>query len=85
MDYFAVSLPDLQIWDGSLDEANRIHCLYMLALGYAGLGDKAHSDRYRDEAEKMNINHQGIQSFKSLTNVTNNEIFNSLAGTAVNV
>lgn len=85
MDYFAVSLPDLQIWDGSLDEANRIHCLYMLALGYAGFGDKAHSDRYRDEAEKMNINHQGIQSFKSLTNVTNNEIFNSLAGTAVNV
>ena len=85
MDYFAVSLPDLQIWDGSLDEANRIHCLYMLALGYAGLGDKAHSDRYRDEAEKMNTNHQGIQSFKSLTNVTNNEIFNSLAGTAVNV
>ncbi len=85
MDYFAVSLPDLQIWDGSLDEANRIHCLYMLALGYAGLGDKAHSDRYRDEAEKMNINHQGIQSFKSLTNVTNNEIFNSLVGTAVNV
>lgn len=85
MDYFAVSLPDLQIWDGSLDEANRIHCLYMLALGYAGLGDKAHSDRYREEAEKMNINHQGIQSFKSLTNVTNNEIFNSLAGTAVNV
>lgn len=66
MDYFAVSLPDLQIWDGSLDEANRIHCLYMLALGYAGLGDKAHSDRYLAEAEKMNINHQGIQAFRTL-------------------
>lgn len=66
MDYFAVSLPDLQVWDGSLDEMNRIHCLYMLALGYAGLGDKSHSDRYLAEAEKMNINHQGIQSFKTL-------------------
>lgn len=71
MDYFAVSLPDLQIWDGSLDEANRIHCLYMLALGYAGLGDKAHSDFYLSEAEAMNINHQGIQSFKTLNNGTN--------------
>lgn len=66
MDYFAVSLPDLQVWDGSLDEMNRIHCLYMLALGYAGLGDTAHSERYLAEAEKMNINHQGIQSFKTL-------------------
>lgn len=65
MDYFAVSLPDLQVWDGSLDEMSRIHCLYMLALGYAGLGDKAHSDRYLSEVEKMNINHQGIQSFKT--------------------
>jgi len=69
MDYFAVSLPDLQIWDGSLDEANRIHCLYMLALGYAGLGDKAHSDRYLAEAERMNINHQGIQAFKTLADI----------------
>lgn len=66
MDYFAVSLPDLQVWDGSLDEMNRIHCLYMLALGFAGLGDKAHSDRYLAEATAMNINHQGIQSFKTL-------------------
>lgn len=68
MDYFAVSLPDLQVWDGSLDELNRIHCLYMLALGYAGLGDKAHSERYLAEAEAMNINHQGIQAFKTLDN-----------------
>lgn len=66
MDYFAVSLPDLQVWDGSLDEMNRIHCLYMLALGYAGLGDKAHSERYLAEAEKLNINHQGLQAFRTL-------------------
>lgn len=69
MDYFAVSLPDLQVWDGSLNEMNRIHCLYMLALGYAGLGDKAHSERYLNEAKSMNINHQGIQSLVSLFRV----------------
>lgn len=66
MDYFAVSLPDLQVWDGSLDEMNRIHCFYMLALGYAGLGDSVHCERYLDEAQAININHQGIQSFRSL-------------------
>ncbi len=65
MDYFAVSLPDLAIWDGSLDEANRIHCLYMLALGYAGLGDASHSQRYLDQAAAIDLNHQGIQAFKS--------------------
>lgn len=70
MDYFAVSLPDLQIWDGSLDGANRIHCFYMLALGYAGLGDRVHSEHYLAKAASMNINHQGIQSFKTLDNVT---------------
>ncbi len=69
MDYFAVSLPDLQVWDGSLDEMSRIHCLYMLALGYWGLGDREHSDRYLHEAEKININHQGIQAFNSLKEV----------------
>lgn len=65
MDYFAVSLPDLQIWDGSLDDVNRLHCLYMLALGYAGLGDARHSGRYLAEAAAMDINHQGISSFRS--------------------
>lgn len=66
MDYFAVSLPDLQIWAGSLDDANRVHCLYMLALGYAGLGDACHSKRYLNEATSLDINHQGIQSFRNL-------------------
>ncbi|MBO4944749.1 MAG: DUF5107 domain-containing protein, partial [Muribaculaceae bacterium] len=65
MDYFAVSLPDLQVWDGSLDDMNRIHCLYMLALGYAGLGDEAHSARYMAEAKKMDINHQGLRALST--------------------
>lgn len=37
MDYFAVSLPDLQIWEGDLNLSNQIHCKFMLALGYYGL------------------------------------------------
>lgn len=65
MDYFAVSLPDLQVWDGSLDEMNRIHCLYMLALGYGGLGETAKAIRYLDEAAALDPNHQGITTVRS--------------------
>ena len=65
MDYFAVSLPDLLIWDDSLDVKNRIHCLYMLALGYYGLGDMSHALKYLAEVEALDINHQGIQQLRS--------------------
>ena len=66
MDYFAVSLPDLLIWDDSLDTKNRIHCLYMLALGYFGLGDREHGERYLREVEGLDINHQGVQALRTL-------------------
>ncbi|MGN0220538.1 MAG: DUF5107 domain-containing protein [Prevotella sp.] len=66
MDYFAVSLPDLLIWEDSLDRKNEIHCKYMLALGYLGMGDKAKASRYLDEVSGMDINHQGIQSLRSM-------------------
>ncbi len=65
MDYFAVSLPDLLIWEDSLDRKNRIHCLFMLALGYTGQGDKAHAERYLKEVEEMDINHQGVQALRT--------------------
>ncbi len=38
IDYFAVSLPDLLIFDADLDARNRVHCLFMQGLGYLGLG-----------------------------------------------
>ncbi len=66
MDYFAVSLPDLLIWEDSLDVKNRIHCLYMLALGYYGLGDEQRSEYYLKEVEQLDVNHYGTQAFRSL-------------------
>lgn len=65
MDYFAVSLPDLLIWDESLAARNKVHCLYMLALGSAGLGDMKHYHRYIEEARHLDPNHQGILMAKS--------------------
>ncbi|MDN5213719.1 DUF5107 domain-containing protein [Fulvivirgaceae bacterium BMA12] len=38
IDYFAVSLPNLMIWEEDLKLRNKIHCYYLMALGYAGKG-----------------------------------------------
>lgn len=38
LDYFAISLPDLLIWEEDLQQRNRIHCQYLIGLGALGLG-----------------------------------------------
>ncbi len=68
MDYFAVSLPDLLIWEDSLDQKNLIHCKYMLALGYYGMGDMKKALDYVAEVAALDNNHQGIQQLRSLMN-----------------
>lgn len=60
MDYFAVSLPDLLIWEDSLQVRNRLHCLYLLALGNEGLGNRAKALRYLTEAEQLDNAHPGL-------------------------
>ena len=72
MDYFAVSLPDLLVWEGDLDELNRIHCLYMLALGYYGMGDNEKAMKYLAEVEEMDNNHLGARLFRTLMAAENN-------------
>ena len=66
IDYFAVSLPDLQIWEGNLDTTNQTHCKYMLALGYLGLGDHGHAQRYLDETAALDPNHQGVAALRTM-------------------
>ncbi len=40
IDYFAVSLPDLQLFDEDLNLKNKAHCNYLIALGSYGLGER---------------------------------------------
>jgi ATP/maltotriose-dependent transcriptional regulator MalT len=54
------------IWEDSLDAKNLIHCKYMLALGYYGMGDTEKALRYLAEVETLDNNHQGIQQFRTL-------------------
>ena len=47
MDYFAVSLPDFLVFEEDLKEQNRIHCLFISALGHLGL------EQYEESSERF--------------------------------
>ncbi|MBS1567100.1 MAG: tetratricopeptide repeat protein, partial [Bacteroidetes bacterium] len=59
IDYFAVSLPDLLVFDADLDQRNAIHCRYMLALGCLGMGQQGRALALFDEVLELDIHHQG--------------------------
>ncbi len=40
LDYFAISLPDLLIWEEDLNVRNKIHCHYLVGLGELGFQNK---------------------------------------------
>ena len=58
IDYFAVSLPDLAIWDDDLNDRNKVHCYYVMALGYSGLGNNIESEKYYNKIKELDINKQ---------------------------
>jgi len=58
IDVFAVSLPDLAIWDDDLNARNKIHCYYVMALGYSGLGQDEKAEDYYQMVRKLDINKQ---------------------------
>lgn len=59
IDYFAVSLPDMLVFDIDINERNRLHCLYLIGLGHLGLGDEATANKYLADVLAANPNHQG--------------------------
>ena len=58
IDYFAVSLPDLLIWDDDLNVRNLLHCNLVMGMGYLGLGDKEQARKFLSEVVRLDINHQ---------------------------
>jgi tetratricopeptide (TPR) repeat protein len=63
IDYFAVSLPDLLVFDQDLDRRNKNHCLYLIGLGYLGLNNGKISEaiQHFDNVLLYDINHLGAQ------------------------
>jgi hypothetical protein len=66
IDYFAVSLPDLQLFDDDLTRRNRAHCEYLIALGSCGLGDTERAKRCYDAVLAIDPGHQGAILHRNL-------------------
>lgn len=66
IDYFAVSLPDLMIWEDDLDKRNKIHCLYMQGLGLLGLDKKAEAEQVFESVLSEEKSHSGVTIHLSL-------------------
>ncbi len=60
IDYFAVSLPDFLIFDVDLNRKNRVHCLFMAALGYLGMGDEIKAKEYALKGLQLDKCHMGL-------------------------
>ncbi len=66
LDYFAVSLPDLLIFDDDLNKRNKLHCTYMMALGNLGLKNMVKSRSFFDEVLMLDVVHAGATYHKKL-------------------
>lgn len=66
IDFFAVSLPDLSVFDPDLAERNRIHCHYLMGLGM--LGQKAYGEAldHLNTVLGMDPAHQGAVLHRKL-------------------
>ena len=62
IDYFAVSLPDLLIFEDNLNVRNKIHCRYMMGLGYLGLYDLEKAKEELKQALQQDVMHFGCRT-----------------------
>ncbi|MCB0115594.1 MAG: tetratricopeptide repeat protein, partial [Caldilineaceae bacterium] len=67
IDYFAVSLPDFLVFDEDLQQRNRIHCHYMMALGHLGLGETNAADAHFNAVLALRADHLGAQIHRGLS------------------
>lgn len=65
LDYFAVSLPDLMIFDDDLNKRNNVHCLYMAALGNTGLKETELAEQDINELLSLDNGHLGVRAIKN--------------------
>ncbi len=64
MDYFAVSYPDLLIFEEDFTRKNQAHCKYLMGLGYLGLGEKERADGYFEETLALEPHHQNARLYR---------------------
>ncbi|QSH42070.1 DUF5107 domain-containing protein [Lentisphaerota bacterium ZTH] len=66
IDYFAVSLPDFLVFDVDMNEKNKIHCRYMMALGHMGLGNTTKAAAELSEVLTLDSSHLGALTHRDM-------------------
>ena len=66
IDFFAVSLPDLMIFDDDLNMRNIIHCHYLAGLGLLGAGDTEGAIGRMDAVLSMDPCHTGAYIHRNM-------------------
>ncbi len=61
MDYFAVSLPDLLIFEEDMQKRHETECRYLIGLGCLGLGEKENAKTEFEIVLQTNLFHQGAR------------------------
>ena len=81
IDYFAVSLPDMLVFDIDINARNAIHCKYITGLGWLGLGEPFTARQYLEEVLQLDVNHDGafisLQMFPFLEKFKNSTFISS--------
>jgi tetratricopeptide (TPR) repeat protein len=62
IDYFAVSLPDLLIFEDDLHVRHQTHCYYMMGLGYLGLNKEKEARECFKKALQHDTMHFGART-----------------------
>jgi tetratricopeptide (TPR) repeat protein len=70
IDYFAVSLPDLLVFDQDLNQRNKNHCHYLVGLGNLGLnhGRLQEAEKFFNMVLQKDINHFGAALHLKMAN-----------------
>ncbi|WP_449439070.1 tetratricopeptide repeat protein [Pedobacter steynii] len=61
IDYFAVSLPNLLIFEDDLDIRNKVHCYFLQGLGYLGLAKFENASNALLKALELDAEHLGAR------------------------
>lgn len=73
LDYFAVSLPDLTVFDDDLDMRNNIHCHFLLGLGFLGLEECEQAAEHFKQGLALDPAHEGIILHQSMLDIKRKE------------
>jgi tetratricopeptide (TPR) repeat protein len=83
MDYFAVSLPDLSIFEDDLNIRNNIHCHYLMGLGYLGLNHYDAAVEHFKMVLKLDPSHLGGSTHFFKSKPSSVEDVGALVSTAI--